>query len=78
VRLVEKNPELTLDNRFFSSSYSDVDEQNKMQILDQVIVPLKDIIWAASLETASSTNEESRTKLARADGALRLLLSWRA
>ena len=77
VNLVEENPELTLDNRFFAGSYSDVDEQNRIEIIDQVIVPLKDVIWAANFEPAGLPSEESRTKLARADGALRLLLSWR-
>ena len=77
VGLVARNPELTLDNRFFSGSFSDVDEQNRVEIIDQLIVPLKDVIWAAFFEATGSTGEENRTKLARADGALRLLLSWR-
>ena len=75
--LMSSNPHLALDNRFFAVSYEDVDEANRDQIMDQLLVPLKDIIWAASFDPAGGTSEENRTMLARADAGCRLLQSWR-
>ena len=77
VRLVSSNPQLALDNRFFSVSYEDVDEPNRQEIMDQLLVPLKDIVWAASFEPGDGASEENRTMLARADVSCRLLQSWR-
>ena len=54
VKLIMKNPELALDNRFLSGSYSDVDEHNRGEIVDQVVVPLKDVVWAASFEATGA------------------------
>ena len=77
VGLMSSNPQLALDNKFFTVSYQDVDEQNREQIMDQLLVPLRDIIWAASFEVGSGASEENRTMLARADAGCRLLQSWR-
>ena len=75
--LMSSNPRLALDNRFFAVSYEDVDEPNREQIMDQLLVPLKDIVWAASFDPSAGTSEENRTMLARADAGCRLLQSWR-
>jgi hypothetical protein len=77
VALVSSNPQLALDNKFFAVSYQDVDEPNREQIMDQLLVPLRDIVWAASFEAGSGASEENRTMLARADAGCRLLQSWR-
>ena len=77
IRLMSSNPRLALDNKFFAVSYEDVDEPNREQIMDQVLVPLRDIIWAASFDPGDGTSEENRTMLARADAGCRLLQSWR-
>ena len=77
VGLMSSNPQLALDNKFFTVSYQDVDEQNREQIMDQLLVPLKDIVWAASFDGGSGASEENRTMLARADAGCRLLQSWR-
>ena len=77
VRLMSSNPQLALDNKFFAVSYQDVDEPNREQIMDQLLVPLRDIVWAASFEAGSGASEENRTMLARADAGCRLLQSWR-
>lgn len=77
VGLVSSNPQLALDNKFFTVSYQDVDEQNREQIMDQLLVPLRDIVWAASFDVGSGPSEENRTMLARADAGCRLLQSWR-
>ena len=77
IGLMSSHPQLTLDNKFFTVSYQDVDEQNREQIMDQLLVPLRDIVWAASFEVGGGASEESRTMLARADAGCRLLQSWR-
>ena len=77
VGLMSSNPLLALDNRFFAVSYEDVDEPNRKAIMDQLLVPLKDIVWAASFDPGDGASEENRTMLARADADCRLLQSWR-
>ena len=77
VGLMSSNPRLALDNRFFAVSYEDVDEPNRKEIMDQLLVPLKDIVWAASYDPGDGASEETRTMLARADAGCRLLQSWR-
>ena len=77
VRLMSSNPQLALDDRFFAVSYQDVDEPNREQIMDQLLVPLRDIVWAASFESGDGTSEENRTMLARAEAGCRLLRLWR-
>ena len=77
VGLMSSKPELALDNRFFAVSYQDVENQNRAQILDQLIIPLRDVIWAASFDTGGGASEENRTMLARAGAGCRLLQSWR-
>jgi len=77
VGLMSSNPQLALDNKFFTVSYQDVDEQNREQIMDQLLVPLRDIVWAASFDAGGGASEENRTMLARADAGCRLLQSWR-
>ena len=77
VRLVSSSPHLALDDKFFAVSYQDVDEPNREQIMDQLLVPLKDIVWAASFDPGDGTSEENRTMLARAEAGCRLLQLWR-
>ena len=77
VRLMSSNPHLALDDKFFAVSYQDVDEPNREQIMDQLLVPLKDIVWAASFDPGDGTSEENRTMLARAEAGCRLLQLWR-
>ena len=77
VRLMSSNPHLALDDRFFAVSYQDVDEPNREQIMDQLLVPLRDIVWAASFDSGDGTSEENRTMLARAEAGCRLLQLWR-
>ena len=77
VGLMSSNPQLALDNRFFRVSYEDVDEPNRRGIMDQLLVPLKDIVWAASFDPGDGASEENRIMLARADAGCRLLQSWR-
>ena len=77
VGLTSSNPQLALDDKFFTVSYQDVDEQNREQIMDQLLVPLRDIVWAASFDAGGGASEENRTMLARADAGCRLLQSWR-
>ena len=77
IRLISSNPHLALDYKFFAVSYRDVDEPNREQIMDQLLVPLRDIVWAASFEPGDGTSEENRTMLARAEAGCRLLQLWR-
>ena len=77
IRLMSANPRLALDDKFFAVSYEDVDESHRDQIMDQLLVPLRDIVWAASFDPGDGTSEENRTMLARADAGCRLLLLWR-
>lgn len=77
IRLMSSNPRLALDDKFFAVSYQDVDEPNRKQIMDQLLVPLRDIIWAASFDPSDGTSEENRIMLARADAGCRLLQLWR-
>ena len=77
VGLMSSNPQLALDNKFFAVSYQDVDEPNREQIMDQLLVPLRDIVWAASFDTGGGPSQENRTMLARADAGCRLLQAWR-
>ena len=77
VGLMSSNPRLALDNKFFAVSYQDVDEPNREQIMDQLLVPLRDIVWAASFDTGGGPSQENRTMLARADAGCRLLQAWR-
>lgn len=74
---MSSNPQLALDTKFFTVSYQDVDEQNREQIMDHLLVPLRDIVWAASFDAGSGASEENRSMLARADAGCRLLQSWR-
>ena len=77
IGLLTLHPQLALDNRFFAVSYTDVNESNRTQIMDQILVPLNDLIWAVSFDPSDNSSEESRTMLARADAGCRLLQSWR-
>ena len=77
VRLLSSYPHLALDDKFFAVSYQDVDEANREQIMDQLLDPLRDIVWAASFDPGDGTSEENRTMLARADTGCRLLELWR-
>ena len=77
IRLMSSNPRLALDNKFFAVSYQDVEEPNREQIMDQLLVPLRDVVWAASFDPGDGTSEENRIMLARADAGCRLLQSWR-
>ena len=77
ISLMSSNPRLTLDDKFFAVSYEDVDESNREQIMDQLLVPLRDIVWAASFDPGDGTSEENRAMLARADAGCRLLQLWR-
>ena len=77
IGLLSRKPELALDNKFFAVSYQDVEEPYREQILDQILVPVRDIVWASIFESGGEANEENRSRLARADAALRLLHLWR-
>ena len=77
IGLLMSNPGLVFDDKFFGVSYKDVEEQHRPEILDQVLIPLRDAIWAASFDANSGSSEEHRIMLARADAGVRLLQSWR-
>ena len=77
IGLVRSKPATIFDDKFFGVSYEDVEEQHRPEILDQVLIPLKDAIWAASFDPNSGSSEEHRSMLARADAGVRLLQSWR-
>ena len=77
VALLSSNPQLALDNKFFAVSHQDVDEHNRKQIMEQLLVPLRDILWAAHFDAAGGPSQENRNMLARADAAYRLLQAWR-
>ena len=77
IKLMSSKPQLALDDKFFAVSYEDVDASNRRQIMDQLLVPLRDVVWAASFEADDGTNEENRSMLARADAGCRLLQAWR-
>ena len=77
IGLLMSKPGLVFDDKFFGVSYKDVEEQHRPEILDQVLIPLRDAIWAASFDANSGSSEEHRIMLARADAGVRLLQSWR-
>ena len=77
INLLCSEPRLALDDKFFAVSYEDVDGSNRQQIMDQLLVPLRDVVWAASFDADDGTNEENRSMLARADAGCRLLQAWR-
>ena len=77
LKLIERRPELALDGQFFSLSYSDVDVQLRPDILQQVDVALKDLLWAVDPSQSSGAGAEWRSLLARAEASARLLSIWR-
>ena len=77
IGLLRSKPGTIFDDKFFGVSYEDVEEQHRPEILDQVLIPLRDAIWAASFDPNSGSSEEHRIMLARADAGVRLLQSWR-
>ena len=75
--LLQSRPDLAFDGHFFTASYRDVDDHLRPQIVDQVVTPLRDTVWAVSFEGGDEIGEENRILLARADAGVRLLQSWR-
>ena len=77
-RLIERRPELVLDGEFFSVSYSDVPVALRKQVIEQVTMPVKDLLWISLSGESSGYGAEWRNMLARTAASLRLLSSWRS
>ena len=78
VNLLERRPELALDGQFFSVSYSDVDPALREDLVQQVIVPIKDLVWVVQEGQLTNSDTEWRSLLARAYASIRLLSIWRS
>jgi hypothetical protein len=76
---VAKWPEVVLDDKFFSVAYATVAEKARTLALDQVLGPLRDVVWLCEQATMSGLNHQQwREQLARAAASLHLLQLWRA
>lgn len=71
-------PELALDGEFLSISYSDVDPRYRLEVIERVLAPMRDLLWAVQTEGVKAGGEEWRTLVGRASNALRLLEGWRS
>lgn len=76
--LVRRWPELALDGEFLSLSYSDVDPRYRPEVIERVLAPMRDLLWAVQTEGVKAGGEEWRTLVGRASNALRLLEGWRS
>ena len=77
-RLLTARPRIALDGRFFSTLYSDVPANLKLEVVEQITIPIKDMLWIADPRNSDGAGSEWRIQLARAAANLRLLLLWRA
>ncbi len=75
--LVSLWPELVMDGRFFSVGYLAVELEFRQDLLDQVLGPLRDLVWVANPEGMQAGTEEWKTMLGRAMYSVRLLSAWR-
>ncbi len=75
--LVQRRPELVLDGKFFSVSFTDVPEELRAQVVERVTTPIRDLLWIAETDDAGGSGNEWRNMLARAAASLRLLSAWR-
>jgi hypothetical protein len=72
-------PNLLLDGNFFSVSYATVTETARQSALEQVMGPLRDVVWLCHQANVPALNKQQwREQLARAASSLRLLQLWRA
>lgn len=74
--LLTRYPAAGLDGEFFASRYSDVAEELRPQLVDQLLMPIRDLLWLSDTEGPTG-GEERRMRLARAFTGLRLLQTWR-
>jgi hypothetical protein len=71
-------PELVLDGHFLSVAYSTVAEGIQASALDQVLGPIRDVVWLCEQATMPGLNQQQwREQLARAASSLHLLQLWR-
>ena len=78
-RAVATWPELILDGNFLSVAYTTVTEHMQGGALDQVLGPIRDVVWLCEQATMPSLNQQQwREQLARAASSLHLLQLWRA
>jgi hypothetical protein len=76
-KLVQKWPELVLDGQFFTPIYTDVDESLQEAVLNQVVIPIRDLVWVANPDGAQAGGTEWRNMLGRSASSLRLLQAWK-
>ena len=76
--VVRRWPELALDGEFLSISYSDVDGRYRAEVIERVLAPMRDLLWAVQTEGVKAGGEEWRTLVGRASNALELLEGWRS
>jgi len=78
-RAVATWPDLILDGHFLSVAYATVTEGMRTYALDQVLGPMRDVVWLCEQATMPGLNQQQwREQLARAASSLRLLQLWRA
>ena len=78
LQLFTRKPELAMDGRFFSLSYSDVDPALRVEVIDQLISSLKDLLWVVDPNLSNNSGAEWRNLLVRAASSIRLLSIWRS
>ncbi len=76
--LLKRFPDAALDGDFFAATIDDVSPPLQERLVEQVRMPLDDLIALTEGGAARPGGEEMRMQLARAFAGLRLLQAWRA
>ena len=77
-KLLYRRPEIVLDGSFFTIPFVDVPNSLRQESLEQVIAPIRDLLWVASPETINGTGSEWHSRMTRAVASLQLLSLWRS
>lgn len=71
-------PDMVLDGNFLSVAYRTAADKIRSSALDQVLGPLRDVVWICEQAYMPSLNQHQwREQLARAAASLHLLQLWR-
>ena len=71
-------PELALDGAFFAVGYGDIAPELRAEVLEQLLGPVRDLIWITDPDAVQAGTEEAKTMLGRAMYSVRLLDAWRS
>lgn len=76
--LIARFPDTALDGVFFASKHEDVALELRSRLVEQVQMPLRDLLYVVHQEGSFVGGQERKMRLARAYAGLRLLQAWRA